>query len=103
MTAAQQLVTDNLEVWASAIRRRSTAGRGTSKKLELYGVQKLRELILELAVRGLLVQQDPADEPASELLTKIAAEKAKLVKEGKIKKAKPLPAIGDELDSARFS
>ena len=96
MTAAQQLVTDNLEVWASAIRRRSTAGRGTSKKLELYGVQKLRELILELAVRGLLVQQDPADEPASELLTKIAAEKAKLVKEGKIKKAKPLPAIGDE-------
>ncbi|WP_372161154.1 hypothetical protein ACCP91_15555 [Xanthomonas axonopodis pv. cyamopsidis] len=39
------------------------------------GIKKLRELILELAVRGKLVPQDPNDEPASELLKRIALEK----------------------------
>lgn len=57
------------------------------------GPQKLRELILSLAVRGKLVPQDPNDEPASELLKRIAAEKARLVKAGEIKKPKPLPPI----------
>ena len=60
------------------------------------GIQKLRELILELAVRGKLVPHDPADEPASELLKRIAEEKARLVAEGKIKKQKPLAEIGEE-------
>lgn len=60
------------------------------------GIQKLRELILELAVRGKLVPQDPSDEPASELLKRIAEEKARLVAEGRIKKQKPLAEIGDE-------
>jgi len=54
------------------------------------GIKKLRELILELAVRGKLVPQDPSDEPASELLKRIAEEKARLVAEGKIKKQKAL-------------
>jgi type I restriction enzyme S subunit len=49
------------------------------------GIKKLRGLILELAVRGKLVPQDPSDEPASELLKRIAAEKTKLVAEGKIR------------------
>ncbi len=49
------------------------------------GVQKLRELILELAVRGKLVPQDPNDEPASVLLEKIKLEKERLINEGKIK------------------
>jgi hypothetical protein len=56
----------------------------------------LRELILELAVRGKLVAQDPADEPASVLLERIAAEKKRLLKEGKIKKQKALPPIAEE-------
>jgi type I restriction enzyme S subunit len=56
------------------------------------GIKKLRELILELAVRGKLVPQDPNDEPASELLKRITEEKARLVAEGKIKKAKPTNA-----------
>ncbi|MBK5538954.1 restriction endonuclease subunit S [Pseudomonas sp. TH05] len=60
------------------------------------GIKKLRELILELAVRGKLVPQDPSDEPASELLKRIAEEKARLVAEGKIKKQKPLVAIVEE-------
>lgn len=92
----ETLVTDHLDLWTAALKRKSTAGRGSSSKVELYGIKKLRELILELAVRGLLVPQDPDDEPASELLKKIAAEKTKLVKEGKIKKEKPLPAIAKE-------
>lgn len=60
------------------------------------GIKKLRELILELAVRGKLVPQDSSDEPASELLKRIAAEKARLVKEGKIKNQKALADIGEE-------
>lgn len=60
------------------------------------GIKKLRELILELAVRGKLVPQDPNDEPASELLIRIAEEKARLVAEGKIKKQKALTAIAEE-------
>ncbi|OLK73817.1 restriction endonuclease subunit S [Xanthomonas oryzae] len=60
------------------------------------GIKKLRELILELAVRGKLVPQDPNDEPASELLKRIAEEKARLVAEGKIKKQKPLGSIAEE-------
>jgi len=62
------------------------------------GVQKVRELILQLAVQGKLVPQDSNDEPAAVLLGKIKAEKEKLVKEKKIKKAKEIPSIeGDEL------
>ncbi|MBF8651544.1 restriction endonuclease subunit S [Pseudomonas putida] len=57
------------------------------------GIKKLRELILELAVRGKLVPQDPSDEPASELLKRIAEEKARLVAQGKIKKQKPLAGV----------
>lgn len=68
---------------------------GNNGKIDLYGIKKLRELILELAVRGKLVPQDPNDEPASELLKRIAAEKAKLVKQGKIKQQKPLPEISE--------
>ncbi|MDO9616221.1 MAG: restriction endonuclease subunit S [Pseudomonas sp.] len=47
------------------------------------GIKKLRELILELAVRGKLVPQDPSDEPASELLKRIAEEKSRLLTAGK--------------------
>lgn len=59
-------------------------------------VPKLREYILQLAVQGKLVPQDPNDEPASELLKKIKAEKDKLIAEGKIKKEKPLEPIKAE-------
>ena len=57
------------------------------------GIRKLRELILELAVRGKLVAQEAGDEPASELLKRIAVEKKRLVAEGKIKQQKPLAEI----------
>ena len=60
------------------------------------GVAKLRELILSLAVRGKLVPQDPKDEPASELLKRISAEKERLEAEGKFKRGKALPVNGEE-------
>jgi type I restriction enzyme, S subunit len=60
------------------------------------GVARLRELILTLAVQGKLVPQDPSDEPASELLKKIRAEKDRLITEGKIKRDKPFAEISDE-------
>ena len=57
------------------------------------GVARLRELIFTLAVQGKLVAQDAGDEPASELLKQIRAEKDRLIAVGKIKKDKPLAAI----------
>ncbi|EKO3385098.1 restriction endonuclease subunit S [Vibrio fluvialis] len=91
--AIENLITEHIDIWTSAVKTRSTSGRGSSKKLELYGVKKLRELILELAVRGKLVPQDPNDEPASVLLERIAAEKAQLVKEKIIRESKSLPVV----------
>jgi type I restriction enzyme S subunit len=57
---------------------------------------ELRKSILQQAVQGKLTEQDPHDEPASELLKRIKAEKARLIKEGKIKKEKPLAPISEE-------
>ncbi|WP_180787709.1 restriction endonuclease subunit S, partial [Vibrio parahaemolyticus] len=94
--AVENLITEHIDIWTSAVKAKSTSGRGSSKKLELYGVKKLRELILELAVRGKLVPQDPNDEPASVLLERIAAEKAKLVKAKKIKKQKSLGQVSKD-------
>jgi type I restriction enzyme, S subunit len=59
-------------------------------------VDALEQTILQLAVRGLLVPQDPIDEPASVLLKKIRAEKSRLVAAGKIKRDTPLPPIALE-------
>ncbi|MFT6910112.1 MAG: type I restriction enzyme S subunit, partial [Oleiphilaceae bacterium] len=59
-------------------------------------IDQLKQTILQLAVMGKLVKQDPFDEPASKLLERIATEKQQLIKDGKIKKQKPLPPITDE-------
>ena len=91
------LLTEHLAIWTGADNEKKAGrGRASGSAASVYGVKKLRELILELAVRGKLVPQDASDEPASELLKRIAAEKAKLIKEGKIKAQKPLAVIGDD-------
>ncbi|MDF5409959.1 restriction endonuclease subunit S, partial [Vibrio parahaemolyticus] len=59
-------------------------------------IDQLKQTILQLAVMGKLVPQDPSDEPAAELLKRIAEEKAQLVKENKIKKQKALPPISED-------
>jgi type I restriction enzyme S subunit len=58
-------------------------------------IASLRRFILDLAVRAKLVPQDASDEPASELLKRIAKEKARLAKAGEIRKPKPVPALDE--------
>ena len=65
-------------------------------KNQLSLVKKLRQQLLQDAVQGILVAQDPTDEPASVLLKKIKAEKEKLIAEKKLKKEKELPPIKQE-------
>ena len=59
-------------------------------------IDALEQTLLQLAVRGLLVPQDPTDEPASALLQKIRAEKDRLIATGQIKRNKPQPPITEE-------
>lgn len=97
MNVMQQLLTEHIDIWTAAeTEKKSGRGRAAGNVGSVYGIKKLRELILELAVRGKLVTQDANDEPASELLKRIQAEKAKLVAEGKIRKDKPLPLITED-------
>jgi type I restriction enzyme S subunit len=96
MSAAETLITEHLDTWTSAIKAKPSAGRGGGKKEDFYGIKKLRELILELAVRGLLVPQDPNDEPASKILKEIKTRRDQLVRSGELKKQKPLPPISAE-------
>ena len=60
--------------------------------------KKLRQKILDLAIRGKLVPQDPSDEPASLLLERIRAEKERLIKEGKIKRSKKA-AVDEDIEA----
>ncbi len=60
--------------------------------------KKLRQKILDLAIRGKLVPQDPSDEPASLLLERIHEEKERLIKEGKIKRSKTI-ATDEEIEA----
>jgi type I restriction enzyme S subunit len=59
-------------------------------------VDAMEQTLLQLAVRGLLVPQDPADEPASVLLKKIRTEKDRLIAAGQIKRDKPLEPIAED-------
>lgn len=97
MANIANLLTEHMAIWtATETEKKSGRGRASGNAGSMYGVKKLRELILELAVRGKLVPQDANDEPASELLKRIQAEKAKLIAEGKLKKEKPLAPIGED-------
>ncbi|MFA9274313.1 MAG: restriction endonuclease subunit S [Candidatus Aquirickettsiella gammari] len=97
MSAVHKLITDHLDIWTAAdTEKKSGRGRASGNTNSVYGIKKLRELILELAVRGKLVPQDPNDEPASELLKRIQTEKSNLITEGKIKKSKPYSVITDD-------
>jgi type I restriction enzyme S subunit len=96
MANANKLITEHIDVWTNAIKKRNSQGRGSNKKIELTGIKKLRELILDLAVRGKLVPQDSKDEPASVLLEKMYKERAQLLIDKLIKKPKKLPGITNE-------
>ena len=91
--SARELITEHLDLWTGAVTKKSSSGRGSNGKVELTGIKKLRELILELAVRGSLVDQDPSDESAQELLERCLRAKADSVELGKLKKARKHAAI----------
>lgn len=73
--SVESIITENLDIWTSAIKIKSASGRGSSSKLELYGIKKLRELILELAVTGKLLKANP-----NELSKKAAIEEYEIAK-----------------------
>jgi hypothetical protein len=76
------LITEHIEAWTGAEILKANGGKGRGRGANgqsPHGIKKLRELILELAVRGKL-EQDPSDEPARVLLEKITKEKARLVR-----------------------
>ena len=89
------VILNHLDLWTGAVTKKSSSGRGSNGKVELTGVKKLRELILELALSGRLVEPEPDEEPAQSLLAKIEAEKARLTAQGLIKKPKKLAEAGD--------
>jgi len=64
--------------------------------------KQLRQKILDLAIRGKLVPQDPNDEPASVILERIRSEKERLIKEGKIKRSKKDGAAAGSADKSHY-
>ena len=68
----------------------------------MKAIDALKQKVLSLAIQGKLVAQDPTDEPASVLLEKIKAEKAELVKQGKIKKDKQESYIYKGADNRHY-
>lgn len=90
MSDPAQLLVDHLDIWTGAIERKSGSGRGNGGKISLYGIDKLRSLILDLAVRGKLVPQDPADGDAGELLKRVYRERKQLIAAKKLSKPKAI-------------
>jgi len=91
--SARELITEHLDLWTGAVTKKSSSGRGSNGKVELAGVKKLRELILELAVRGQLIEQSSDDSPVSILIEEIHSYREKLVDTGELKKQTKLPDI----------
>lgn len=79
-------IVNSFDIWVHAQGIKSRTRVNSVENISLEGISRLRELILELAVRGKLVSQDPKEEPAIELIKKIEKAKEKLINEGKIKK-----------------
>ena len=93
--AEQQRIVERLEQILPLVEE---YGKNEEKLSKLNSTlpDKIKQSILQHAVQGKLVPQNPSDEPASVLLNRIKAEKEQLIKEGKIKKEKPLPPITED-------
>jgi type I restriction enzyme S subunit len=86
MRNIHHLLTNHLDIWtASDTEKKSGRGRNGANSTNVYGIKKLRELILDLAVQGKLVSQDSNDEPASELLSRIRNERDRQIKQESLK------------------
>ncbi len=98
MTDVNQLLTEHLDIWTSAIVRKSGAGRGQSGGVSLYGIEKLRKLILELAMRGKLVEHEPTNVPGEDLVATFERLRTKGIKEKLYRKQN----IGEPLSKAEL-
>ena len=86
----------SFDLWTTA-QAIKTSGRGRSAANQsLHGINKLRELIISLAIQGKLVPQKPDDEAAFVVLKKIISKKEQLLKKGIIKSQSPLPKIRED-------
>ena len=88
--AEQQRIVEEIERWFALIDQIEQ-----SKAALQATIAQAKKKILDLAIHGKLVAQDPDDEPASELLKRIKAEKEEQIKEGKIKKSKKTKTTSD--------
>lgn len=95
MSDIAALVSDHLDIWTAATERKSSAGRGGGKRVSLYGIERLRALILDLAVRGRLVPQDEHDGTGSALLEAIEAERKRQFSSGETKRLSSPDPLND--------
>ncbi len=91
-----EAIVNSFDIWTDAQGIKSKTRIRSVDNISLKGIASLRELILNLAVRGKLIPIQPKDEPAILLLKKIEKEKETLLKAGKIKKQTILPKIGKD-------
>lgn len=88
-------IINSFDVWITAQGLKSRTRLRSVDNISLEGVTRLRELILDLAIRGKLIAQDQKDEPAKVLLKRIATERERLLKEGKLRKLPPVNEVDD--------
>lgn len=90
MQRIQELLVENIDLWSSADASRPvTRGRGVAAADHIYGIEKLRKLILQLAISGKLIEQNFRDQPASLLLNEVnefvtTAVRKKIIRKPKI-------------------
>lgn len=103
MNSLSELAVENIEIWTSSQNvKRSGRGRSTNPKSNLYGVSKLRDLILELAIKGRLVTQDESEDPAENILKKIELDRVKPNALGARPKRKSVSKISRNIDSVKL-
>lgn len=92
--SAEQLIIKHLDIWTSAHKTRSSAGRGIRQRLDLYGIKKLRDLIIQLALSGKLVPQIVTEETPSVIIDKIRQIRGE--KNHKVNSKQIFPAVQED-------
>jgi type I restriction enzyme S subunit len=91
--SARELITEHLDLWTGAVTQKSTRGRGSNSKVELTGIKKLREFVLELALRGKLTEQQLTDEPAETFLERIKTEQEAIGQRSGARTKSAIPSV----------
>ena len=99
MNSIRRLLVEKIDVWTSAEgNKKSGRGRSSGAPNSLYGISRLRDLILELAIQGKLVNQDSLEKSAAESLKKLKLNEIKVVpRDIPIKGREPVNIIDDEM------